>query len=198
MKKLLSVLALFCLLISCGIRARAADTKDTVIALGADLSDEQRAAVLSLMGLTEEDLAGCTVIYITNEMEHEYLDPYLEASVIGSKSLSSVKITGKEPGSGVTVTTQNVNYCTTGMYRNALMTACMEDTEVLVVAPTPISGTAGLIGALKAYEVMADKEIADNVLDTALDELITTGELAQTKQSRRAAQTAHAESGFSW
>ena len=58
MKKLLGVLALFCLLISCGIRARAADTKDTVIALGADLSDEQRAAVLSLMGLTEEDLAG--------------------------------------------------------------------------------------------------------------------------------------------
>ena len=134
MKKLLGVLALFCLLISCGIRAGAADTKDTVIALGADLSDEQRAAVLSLMGLTEEDLAGCTVIYITNEMEHEYLDPYLEASVIGSKSLSSVKITGKEPGSGVTVTTQNVNYCTTGMYRNALMTAGMEDTEVLVVA----------------------------------------------------------------
>ncbi len=182
MKKLLGVLALFCLLISCGIRAGAADTKDTVIALGADLSDEQRAAVLSLMGLTEEDLAGCTVIYITNEMEHEYLDPYLEASVIGSKSLSSVKITGKEPGSGVTVTTQNVNYCTTGMYRNALMTAGMEDTEVLVVAPTPISGTAGLIGALKAYEVMADKEIADNVLDTALDELITTGELAQSIQ----------------
>lgn len=179
MKKWLGFLAILLMIGFYKDTVMAADTKDVVVALGADLSESQRATVLGLMGLTEEELADCTVIYITNEMEHEYLDAYLGASVIGSKSLSSVKITKASPGAGVIVTTQNINYCTTGMYRNALLTAGMEDTEVLVVAPTPISGTAGLIGALKAYEIMADETISDTVLDTSLDEMITTGELAE-------------------
>ena len=83
------VLLFFCF----GSKAMAADEQDVVVALGADLSEQQRAAVLELMGLTEADLAKCTVISISNAMEHEYLDAYLDASVIGSKSLSSVKIT---------------------------------------------------------------------------------------------------------
>lgn len=182
MKKIIGILAMLFLFYLDGTAVMAADTKDTVVAFGADLSAEQRAAVLELMGLTEADLADCTVISITNAMEHEYLDAYLDASVIGSKSLSSVKITKADSGSGVLVTTKNINYCTTGMYRNALMTAGMEDTQVLVVAPAPISGTAGLIGALKAYEVMTDVEVPDAALDTALDELITTGELAESIQ----------------
>lgn len=182
MKKFFLLLEMLLLFVLSGATVMAAETKDTVVALGADLSVEQRAEVLTLMGLTEEELSQCSVITITNAMEHEYLDAYLEPSIIGSKSLSSVKITKTSPGSGVWVTTQNINYCTTGMYRNALMTAGMEDTEVLVVAPTPISGTAGLIGALKAYEVMTDKEVSDTALDTALDELITTGELAEAIQ----------------
>ena len=181
MKKLFVLLTALLMLGLYGNTAMAAE-KDTVVALGADLSSEQRATVLNLMGLTEEELADCTVLYITNEMEHEYLDAYLDASVIGTRSLSSVKITKAKAGSGILVTTQNINYCTTGMYRNALMTAGMEDTEVLVVGPTPISGTAGLIGALKAYEVMSSESVSDTVLDTALDELITTGELADSIQ----------------
>ncbi len=187
MKKLIVCMAIVLLFFCYGSRVMAAGEQDVVVALGADLSEQQRAAVLELMGLTESDLENCTVISITNGMEHEYLDAYLDASVIGTKSLSSVKITKAASGSGVIVTTQNINYCTTGMYRNALMTAGMEDTQVLVVAPTPISGTAGLIGALKAYEVMADKEVSDMALDTALDELITTGELAESIQGEAGA-----------
>ncbi|MCM1144520.1 MAG: DUF1002 domain-containing protein [Blautia sp.] len=182
MKKVIGFLTVLLMFGLCGSSAVAADTKDTVVVLGADLSAEQRATVLNLMGLTEEGLADCTVLYITNETEHEYLDAYLDTSVIGSRSLSSVKLTKASEGSGIVVTTQNINYCTTGMYRNALMTAGMKDTEVLVVAPTPISGTAGLIGALKAYEVISAAPVSDTVLDTALDELITTGELADSIQ----------------
>ena len=196
MKKFIVCMAIVLLFFCCKSKAMAADEQDVVVALGADLSEQQRAAVLELMGLTESDLAKCTVISITNAMEHEYLDAYLDASVIGSKSLSSVKITKAASGSGVIVTTKNINYCTTGMYRNALMTAGMEDTQVLVAAPTPISGTAGLIGALKAYEVMADKEVSDIVLDTALDELITTGELAESIQGE--AGTDEVEALIAW
>lgn len=195
MKRWLGLFAVLLLVGLCKNTVMAADAKDVVVAMGADLSDSQRAIVLELMGLTEEELSDCTVIYITNDMEHEYLDAYLGASVIGTKSLSSVKLTKAAAGSGVIVTTQNINYCTTGMYRNALMTAGMEDTEVLVVAPTPISGTAGLIGALKAYEIMADKTISDAIFDTSLDEMITTGELAE---SIKDADAEEVESLIAW
>ncbi len=178
MKKIMMLILTLLFTMGFGITAYAGAPEDTVVALGADLSAEQRAAVLELMELTEEDLAECTVITITNEMEHQYLDAYIDPSVIGTKSLSSVVLRKADKGNGVLVTTKNINYCTTGMYRNALLTAGLEDTDVLVVGPTKISGTAALIGAVKAYEQVSGEVVSDKVLDTAMDEMITTGEIA--------------------
>lgn len=179
MKKFLMMLAVLVSVLGFGMTAQAAPKNETVVALGADLSAEQRIAVLELMGLTEEELAECTVITITNDVEHQYLDAYIDPVVIGTKSLSSVVLRKAEKGSGVLVTTKNINYCTTGMYRNALLTAGLEDTEVLVVAPSKMSGTAALIGAVKAYEQVSGEVVSDKVLDTAMDELITTGTIAE-------------------
>lgn len=177
MKKWIGIVATLMLCMFFGMTAFAKE--NTVVALGADLSAEQRATVLSLMGLTEEELKDCEVITITNAQEHQYLDAYLEKSVIGTRSLTSVKMTKASKGAGINVTTQNVNYCTTGMYRNALLTAGVEDMNVYVVAPTPISGTAGLIGAIKAYEAYSNKSIPEKTIDTALDEMIMTGDIAE-------------------
>ncbi len=185
MKKLLCLAAVLLMTGLFGMEVNAQsissgkESKEVVVALGADLSEQQKEKVLELMGITQEQLAGYKVIYVTNDQEHQYLDEYLSSSVIGSKSLSSVMLRKGEKGSGVTVTTKNINYCTTGMYRNALLTAGVEDTEVIVVAPSQISGTAALIGAVKAYEEMEGTTISDVSLSNALDELITTGELAE-------------------
>ncbi len=186
MKKLITLLFSAVLLLSMPVMAAEVDqsrivnidASKSIIALGADLSAEQRATVLSLMDVTEADLANYQVVTITNDMEHQYLDAYMDASVIGSKSLSSVKITPAESGHGVLVTTKNINYCTTGMYRNALLTAGVSDADILVVGPTEISGTAALIGAIKGYEAMSGESVSDTTLDTAMNELITTGEIA--------------------
>lgn len=186
MKKLITLLFSAVLLLSTPVMAAEVDqskivnidASKSIIALGADLSAEQRATVLSLMDVTEADLANYQVVTITNDMEHQYLDAYMDASVIGSKSLSSVKITPAESGHGVLVTTKNINYCTTGMYRNALLTAGVSDADILVVGPTEISGTAALIGAIKGYEAMSGESVSDTTLDTAMNELITTGEIA--------------------
>lgn len=186
MKKLITLLFSAVLLLSMPVMAAEVDqsrivnidASKSIIALGADLSAEQRATVLSLMDVTEADLANYQVITITNDMEHQYLDAYMDASVIGSKSLSSVKITPAESGHGVLVTTKNINYCTTGMYRNALLTAGVSDADILVVGPTEISGTAALIGAIKGYEAMSGESVSDTTLDTAMNELITTGDIA--------------------
>ena len=184
MKKLFKLLVatlLFTFMWSMTVCAETADKP--VIALGADLSADQRATVLSLMGVTEEDLVNYTVITITNADEHKYLDSYVDPAVIGTKALSSVMVTPAEAGHGVMVTTQNINYCTTGMYRNALLTAGVEDADIMVVGPSQISGTAGLIGAVKAYEQVSGEPISDETLDTAMNELVTTGELVTKSAS---------------
>jgi hypothetical protein len=151
-------------------------SEKSVLALGADLNAEQRAVVLSAMGLTEETAAACETIYITNEMEHKYLDASLGADVVGKRSLSSVLLIPQAEGTGLNVETHNINYCTIAMYRNALLTAGVEDAKVIVAAPASISGTAALIGAVKAYETYSGTSLAEEAFAAATDELVLTGE----------------------
>ncbi len=155
-------------------------TYDRYIAFGANLKPAEKETVLSIFGITEADLADYKTIEITNADEHEYLDDYLDAKVIGTRALSSVMIVKTEEGSGISVSTNNINYCTTGMYCNALVTAGLSDANVVVAAPFNISGTSALVGAIKAYSVMTGEEITEETLDTATDELVTTAEVGES------------------
>lgn len=157
------------------------DTKyERYIAFGKDLKASEKATVLNIFGITEADLQDYKTIEITNEDEHNYLGDYLDSSVIGTRALSSVMIVKTEKGSGITVSTNNVNYCTSGMYCNALVTAGLRDAKVTVAAPFNISGTSALVGAMKAYSVMTGKDISETTMDTATDELVTTAEVAES------------------
>ena len=149
------------------------------IALGADLNQQERATVLRLLGVTEEDLKNYTVTTVTNADEHQYLDSYLSSSIIGSRALSSVLVEGKEAGNGINVTTSNITYCTPGMYENALATAGVENADIKVAGPFNISGTAALVGAIKAYETMTGEEVSEENADTATNELVVTGQVAE-------------------
>lgn len=154
-----------------------ADVSGGYLSLGADLTDDERAAVLELLGVSEDDLDNYQVVYVTNAEEHDYLDSYIEYSKIGDEAWSSVLITEAEKGSGIHVTTKNVTYCTTGMYENALSTAGVDDVDVIVAGPFHVSGTAALVGALKAYSEMTGEDVDEEVIDAAIDEMVTTGEL---------------------
>lgn len=149
----------------------------TYLALGQDLTQDQLITVLTLMGVSPDKLPNYNVVYVTNAEEHQYLDSYISKDVIGRRALSSVLVRPASTGHGVNVTTQNINYCTQAMYQNALITAGVTDADVFVVGPTPISGTAALIGALKAYSQMSGKPVNEKALDTALNELVTTGQI---------------------
>ena len=122
------------------------------LALGADLSDDQKNTVLSLMGIDPANLANYNVTYVTNAQEHQYLDSYVDSSKIGSKSWSSVVIVKRKKGNGLNISTNNITYCTVGMYKNALTTAGITDADIIVAGPKPISGTAALVGIFEAYE----------------------------------------------
>lgn len=148
------------------------------LALGADLTEEQKTTVLSLMGIKAEELGNYDVVTVTNEEEHQYLGSYIPANKIGSKAWSSVVIVKKDKGNGINISTKNINYCTVGMYKNALVTAGIEDADIIVAGPQNISGTAALLGVFKAYEEMTGKELPEENVDTALNELVVTGELS--------------------
>ena len=152
------------------------------LALGADLSDDQKNTVLSLMGINPANLANYNVTYVTNAQEHQYLDSYVDSSKIGSKSWSSVVIVKRKKGNGLNISTNNITYCTVGMYKNALTTAGITDADIIVAGPKPISGTAALVGIFEAYEAMTGEAVQDNVVDAALNELVVTGELEASIQ----------------
>ena len=165
------------LTVAAAMPVMAAEQKSCV-ALGADLKTEERSTVLKLLNVTEDDVAECSVT-VTNKEEHEYLDDYLSQSVIGSRALSSVYVREASEGYGIQVTTHNISYCTTGMYENALATAGMKDATVVVAGPFELSGTAALIGAVKAYSEISGEPLKAEAVEAATEELVSTGEVAE-------------------
>ena len=170
------------------VKADSVDS-DQYLALGADLSSKEKQTVLELLGVS--NTSDYTLITVTNKEEHDYLGDYLSSKVIGSRALSSVTVKKTDGGSGVNVTTENITYCTEGMYKNALVTAGIKDAEVKVAGPFKISGTAALVGVMKSYEQMtgevsesigkedAEKLIADVKQKVAEDNLKTPAEIGE-------------------
>ncbi len=149
------------------------------LALRANLTPAQQETVLELLNINPAELPDYDVIYITNEEEHEYLGEYVDAGKIGTRALSSVLIVKRDQGNGINITTKNISYCTIGMYKNALITAGITDADIIVAGPFPISGTAALVGAMKAYSDMTGAKVSERSMDTALNELVLTGDIAE-------------------
>lgn len=158
------------------------------LSFGADLNSNEKSTVMKLLGVTSSELADYETVEVTNKEEHKYLDAYLDSSVIGTRALSSVKIEEADAGAGITVKTHNISFCTEEMYTNALVTAGISDAEVTVAGPFNISGTAALVGAMKAYGTMMGEEISSDNADAATNELVLTGELGESVGKDEAAQ----------
>lgn len=158
---------------------------DGYLSLGADLNESERNTVMDLLGVDDPD--NYNVIYVTNAEEHKYLDSYVDTNQIGDRALSSVLIREKS-GNDIDVEIHNIGYCTEGMYRNALQTAGVEGADVIVAGPFEISGTAALVGTIKAYEKMSGETVDDEVIEGAVDELTTTGEVGEEIGDKEAAE----------
>lgn len=182
-----AVLCAACLVSALGFSAAAegettqADNSKPYLVLGADLNADQLATVLDLLGVKDPAnyQQNYNVSYTTNAEEYEYFGDYLDASVIGSKAYSSILLTPREKGKGISVTTHNITYCTVEMYQNALITAGVSDVDLVVAGPTNISGTAALVSAMKAYEIMTGETLSEQSVDAANNELVLTDEIGQ-------------------
>lgn len=175
MKKLTAVLLSLLIIVGGFGSALAEETGEKRITMGADLKAEQRKIVLDYFGIAEGSVPEITV---TNQEEKAYLKNLVPEGKIGNVALSCIYIQMLEPGSGLSVTTYNINWCTEEMYKNAVATAGFTDAKIMVAAPFPVSGTAALTGIYKAYEDATGELLSDLAKQTAIQELITTGELA--------------------
>ena len=102
----------------------------------------------------------------------------MDDSLIGTRSISCVYVELLPAGSGMSVTTSNINWCTGEMYISALATAGITDASIIVAAPFEVSGTAALSGVYKAYEDMTGQKLDDLAKLVSTQELTVTGELA--------------------
>lgn len=172
------ILALMLVFVVLGVSSLslAVDAGLERVTLGADLTLEQRAAVYKDFSLTEGNVKELTV---TNAEERAYLEGLVPDKKIGSVALSCVYIKTLEKGAGLFITTNNINWCTSEMYKNALATAGILDAQVRVSAPFPVSGTAALTGLYKAYEDITGEKLSDLAKATAIEEIVVTGNLSQ-------------------
>ena len=176
MKKIFSLLLALLLVAGMAVPAYA-DVNQSRAVIGADLSDAQVEAVYGMFGIRRGE---AIELKMTNAEERTYLEGYVDDSLIGTRSISCVYVELLPAGSGMSVTTSNINWCTGEMYISALATAGITDASIVVAAPFEVSGTAALSGVYKAYEDMTGKKL------DALAKLVSTQELTVTGE--RAAQ----------
>ena len=175
MKRILTIC--LCLLLILSLAAQAfADTTSRCAVIGADLTEQQVASVYEQFGVRRGTVMELT---LTNAEERRTLEGFVNDSVIGTRSISCVYVELLPAGSGISVTTSNVTWCTGQMYVSALVTAGVKDARIVVAAPFEVSGTAALAGVYKAYEEMTGARLDDTAKLVSTQELTITGDLAQ-------------------
>lgn len=173
-KVAISTFALWILLVSVSFADAAPG--DEIVTLGEDLNPQERETLLNEMDVDEDSIQ---IVSVSNEEEHQYLGDHISASIIGSRALSSSKITMLEEGEGIDVETNRITWVSEGMYANALITAGVKDANIYVTAPFDVSGTGALTGLIKAYEASTDEVIPEDQKEVANEELVKTAELGE-------------------
>ena len=174
MKKIFSLLLALLLVAGMAVPAYA-DVNQSRAVIGADLDESQIDDVYGMFGLSRGQ---AIELKMTNAEERTYLEGYVDDSLIGTRSISCVYVELLPEGSGMSVTTSNINWCTGEMYISALATAGISDANIIVAAPFEVSGTAALSGVYKAYEDMTGQKLDDLAKLVSTQELTVTGELA--------------------
>ena len=177
MKRMLSLLLSALLLLSVLPGAAAAGdvpTDQAVVVIGADLMEDQVEQIYTMFGLTRGTLPELTV---TNAEERAELRGLMDEAVIAMRSLTCVYMQKLEKGAGLNVTTYNISSCSATMFLNAMLTAGIDDANVLVGAPYPVGGTEALTGIYKAYEALTGVPLDATARELGTRELTMTGDL---------------------
>lgn len=173
MKKKILVFVLMIVLVFSSIVFGDEKNEDIVVALGKNLSVEQRGEMLNFFDVAKD----VKIIEVSNEEEREYLGKFIDEKLIGTRAISSVYVEKLPEGEGITVESHNITWVTNDMYRNASVTAGVKDAKIIVSSPVKVSGTAALTGVIKAFEDITGEKIPEKEKEIASEEIAKTAKL---------------------
>ena len=149
---------------------------ETVVTIGADLTDEQKETMFKYFGVDKNKVS---VIEVTNKEEREYLEGVATEAQIGRRTLSCAYIQQAESGNGINVKIANLNMVTSSMIATTLSTAGIYDCNVVAACPIEVSGTGALTGIMKAFETVTGEKLDEEKKELATEELVTTADLSK-------------------
>lgn len=157
---------------------------DTVVTLGENLTEEQRASMYEYFGTSADEVR---TIIVTHADEVKYMAGIATDAQIGNTTNSCAYVEPTTSG-GIKVKTANLNFVTSAMIASTLTTAGMENCNVVAACPFEVSGTGALTGIIMAYETASGESLDEDKKEAAMEELITTGDLAETLGSETATE----------
>lgn len=155
-----------------------------VVTLGADLSEDQKNAILRYFGVAGQNLQTLT---ITNQDERNHLGSYVPLEQIGTHTYSCALVCPTTSG-GIQVKTANLSWVTSNMIASTLSTSGVVNCDVLAAAPFEVSGTGALTGILMAYESASGQQLDETKKEIATQEMITTTTIANTIGQQQATE----------
>ncbi|MCF2680666.1 DUF1002 domain-containing protein [Faecalicatena contorta] len=168
--------------VSIPLTAKADSAK--VVTLGANLSDEQKNSMYEYFGTSAEEVE---TIEVNNADERKYMEGIATEAQIGTRTYSCSYVEPTESG-GIQVKVANLTFVTSSMIASTLLTSGVENCNVVAASPIEVSGTGALTGIMMAYETASGEELDEDQKATATEELITTGELADTVGQQEATE----------
>jgi len=175
-------------ILSCFFANTVMASSENVVVLGQDLSDEQEAQILNYFGADPKDVR---IVYIDNQQERNYLGSWVSQNEIGNVTMSSAYVQPTEEG-GIQVKTANLTYVNSDVLATVLITAGINNCNVIAAAPFPVSGTGALTGVMTAYQVAADNVFDSNKQNLAVREFVVTKQAAESIGEEQALQLVNA------
>ncbi|QDW72657.1 DUF1002 domain-containing protein [Lachnospiraceae bacterium KGMB03038] len=173
------IMALTC--VSIPMAAKADSAK--VVTLGANLSEDQKNSMYEYFGTSADQVE---TIEVTNADEREYMEGIATESQIGTRTYSCSYVEPTDSG-GIQVKVANLTFVTSSMIASTLLTSGMENCNVVAASPIEVSGTGALTGIMMAYETASGEELSEEQKEAAVEELVTTGDLADSVGQKEAA-----------
>ena len=157
----------------------SAQTQPKIVTFGADLTSDQRSALLQHFGAVD---GKDTIFTVTTDEMRTAMQNIIPVPE-GYTSVSSTALTCAAPGSGLQVSTENITKVSAAMYAAALVTAGVGDAGLMVAAPADAQaeGMTGLTGVFKGLEsgICGRGTLDPKRRDLAYRQLAVTADLAQ-------------------
>lgn len=154
-----------------------------VVTLGANLTEEQKKSMYDYFGTSADKV---DTIEVTNADERKYMEGIASEAQIGTRTYSCSYVEPTSSG-GIQVKVANLTFVTSSMIASTFLTSGVENCNVVAGSPIEVSGTGALTGIMMAYEKASGEELSEDQKATATEELVTTGELAESIGQQEAA-----------